>query len=84
MLVFWNILANVKIRSTGREKLNYDTFSSGMRKMNFITVKAVFSHGTKLGKVHYCFFRPSSMTCQSLARLQSDCGLFKCKQTAQC
>lgn len=67
MLVLENILVNVTLPDTVREQLNPDAFSLG-KKISFITVKAVFSHDMKLRKVHYCFLKPSSVTCQALAR----------------
>jgi len=82
VLVLQNIFTNVKLPSTMRAQLNPGAFSLG-KKMSFITVKAVLSRGMKLGKVHYCFFKRSSMTCQALARHQSNCGLFKCTQSTQ-
>lgn len=83
MLVLENILANVKLPDTAREHLNPDAFSLG-KEISFITVKAVFSHDMKLKKAHYCFLKPSSVTCQALARHRSNGSLFECKQPAQC
>lgn len=67
MLVLENILANVKLPDAAKEQLNPDAFSLG-KKICFITVKAVFSHDTKLRKAHYCFSKAISVTRQALAR----------------